>query len=103
LKIGWTWIVKDYWGTNVNFESKFLLLSYCFEILKTVRVQLKTKDTNMRSRKAIEKIGAKFEGILRKDKIQDDGTTRNAAYFSILDDEWENAKTKLITQLDHRQ
>lgn len=103
LEIGWTWIVKDYWGTTVNPECKLLLLTFCFETLKTVRVQLKTKDTNLRSRKAIEKIGGKFEGILRKDKIQNDGTTRNAAYFSILDDEWEDAKTKIITQLDELQ
>lgn len=101
LEIGWTWIIKDYWGTTINFECKLLLLTYCFENLKTIRVQLKTKDTNFRSRKAIEKIGGKFEGILRKDKIQDDGTTRNAAYFSILDDEWEDAKLKIISQINH--
>ncbi|MEO6818833.1 MAG: GNAT family protein [Ginsengibacter sp.] len=100
LEIGWTWIAKEYWGTKVNLECKLALLTFCFETLKTIRVQLKTKDTNERSRKAIEKIGGKFEGILRKDKIQANGTTRNAAYFSILDDEWENARTKIMTQLD---
>ncbi len=100
LEIGWTWIIKEYWGTSVNFECKLLLLTFCFDVLKTIRVQLKTKDTNIRSRKAIEKIGAKFEGVLRKDKIQDNGTPRNAAYFSILDDEWEDAKRKIISQLN---
>lgn len=99
LEIGWTWIIKDYWGTAVNLECKLLLLTFCFEKLKTNRVQLKTKDTNYRSRKAIEKIGASFEGILRKDKIQKDGTTRNAAYYSILDDEWPEARLKIISQL----
>lgn len=99
LEIGWTWITKDHWGTTINLECKLLLLTYCFETLKTNRVQLKTKDTNFRSRKAIEKIGGIFEGILRKDKIVSDGTTRNAAYYSILDDEWEQAKIKIQKQI----
>ncbi|MDM1520538.1 GNAT family N-acetyltransferase [Myroides odoratimimus] len=95
LEIGWTWITQEYWGSVVNLECKLLLLTYCFEVLKINRVQLKTKDTNIRSRKAIEKIGGVFEGILRKDKIQNDGTTRNAAYYSILDDEWGISKEKI--------
>jgi RimJ/RimL family protein N-acetyltransferase len=99
LEIGWTWIAKQFWGTEINLECKLLLLSFCFETLKANRVQLKTKDTNIRSRRAIEKIGGVFEGILRKDKIQSDGTTRNAAYYSILDDEWDTAKQKIISQL----
>ncbi len=102
LEIGWTWIKKEFWGTTVNLECKLLLLTYCFEELKTIRVQLKTKDTNTRSRKAIEKIGASFEGILRKDKIQDNGISRNAAYFSILDDEWQTAKEKILLQLNEK-
>ncbi|QBK77291.1 N-acetyltransferase [Myroides odoratimimus] len=95
LEIGWTWITQEYWGSVVNLECKLLLLTYCFEVLKINRVQLKTKDTNIRSRKAIEKIGGVFEGILRKDKIHNDGTTRNAAYYSILDDEWGISKEKI--------
>lgn len=103
LEIGWTWITKEFWGTTVNLESKLLLLTYCFETLKTNRVQLKTKDNNFRSRKAIEKIGGVFEGILRKDKIQQDGSTRNAAYYSILDNEWNTAKVKIETQIKEKQ
>ncbi|SIT19146.1 Protein N-acetyltransferase, RimJ/RimL family [Chryseobacterium ureilyticum] len=103
LEIGWTWITKEFWGTSVNLESKLLLLTYCFETLKTNRVQLKTKDNNFRSRKAIEKIGGVFEGILRKDKIQQDGSTRNAAYYSILDNEWNTAKVKIETQIKEKQ
>ena len=95
LEIGWTWITQEYWGTTVNLECKLLLMAYCFEVLQVNRVQLKTKDTNIRSRKAIEKIGGVFEGILRKDKIQSDGTTRNAAYYSILDTEWKDVKNKI--------
>lgn len=103
LEIGWTWITKEFWGTEINLECKLLLLTFCFEILKANRVQLKTKDTNIRSRRAIEKIGGAFEGILRKDKIQSDGTTRNAAYYSILDDEWDTAKQKIIFQLTEKK
>ncbi|AZA89189.1 Putative ribosomal N-acetyltransferase YdaF [Chryseobacterium nakagawai] len=103
LEIGWTWITKEFWGTSVNLECKLLLLTYCFDVLKTNRVQLKTKDNNLRSRKAIEKIGGVFEGILRKDKIQNDGSTRNAAYYSILDDEWEAAKQKIETLIREKE
>lgn len=103
LEIGWTWITKEFWGTSINLECKLLLLTYCFEVLKTNRVQLKTKDDNFRSRKAIEKIGGVFEGILRKDKIQGDGSTRNAAYYSILDDEWNVAKQKIELQIREKK
>ena len=102
LEIGWTWIAKEYWGTTVNFECKLLLMTFCFETLKANRVQLKTKDNNFRSRKAIEKIGGVFEGILRKDRVQSDGSTRNAAYYSILDDEWKVVKEKIENQIKEK-
>ncbi len=99
LEIGFTWIIQKYWGTIINFECKLLLLDFCFNTLQARRVQLKTKDTNLRSRKAIEKIGAQFEGILRKDRVQQNGISRNAAYYSILDDEWAAAKNKILSQI----
>lgn len=95
LEIGATWLHPQYWSKGINTEAKYLLLTYCFETLNTIRVQLKASHDNIRSRKAIEKIGAKFEGILRKDKILEDGTIRNAAYYSIIDDEWPEVKQKL--------
>ncbi|MGP8215879.1 MAG: GNAT family N-acetyltransferase [Bacteroidia bacterium] len=95
LEIGSTWLHPDFWRTEVNFECKLLLLIYCFETLKTVRVQLKTDENNRRSWKAIEKIGAQFEGILRNDMIRDNGTKRNSAYFSIIDKEWDEKKARL--------
>lgn len=88
LEIGWTWYAPDYWRTGYNRECKLLLLTYCFEVLKTVRVQLQTDETNQRSRTAIEGIGAKFEGILRKERIRANATYRNTAMYSILDEEW---------------
>jgi RimJ/RimL family protein N-acetyltransferase len=96
LEIGFTWLHPDYWGTEVNFECKLLLLTHCFETLETVRVQLKTDENNIRSRKAIAKIGAQFEGILRNDMLRDNGTNRHSAYFSIIDKEWSEKKVKLI-------
>lgn len=103
LEIGWTWIIQKYWGTDVNYECKLLLLTYCFETLQARRVQLKTDETNLRSRKAIERIGGHFEGILRKDKIKENGDSRNAAYYSITDDEWHIAKQKITGQLDNKR
>jgi len=98
LEIGWTWLHPDSWGTSINTECKLLLLTFSFETLKTIRVQLKTSDVNLRSRRAIEKIGARFEGILRKDRIRDNGSIRNSAYYSIIDDEWPAVKQNLTRQ-----
>jgi RimJ/RimL family protein N-acetyltransferase len=103
LEIGWTWLIKKHWDTSINLECKLLLLTHCFEVLKTRRVQLKTDVNNLRSRKAIEKTGAEFEGILRKDKIKANGVSRSAAYYSIIDDEWEFAKTKIKSQLQEKR
>lgn len=99
LEIGWTWLHPDYWHTAVNAECKLLLLTYCFETMKAIRVQLKTDANNVRSRKAIAKTGAKFEGILRNDMIRDNGTYRDSAYYSIIDDEWPPCKQKITKGL----
>jgi RimJ/RimL family protein N-acetyltransferase len=96
LEIGSTWLHPDYWATKVNLECKLLLLIYCFENLQAQRVQLKTDENNLRSRKAIEKIGGQFEGILRNDMLRDNKTKRNSAYYSIIDEEWNDKKLKLM-------
>lgn len=101
LEIGTTWLLPDYWGTAVNLECKLLLLTFCFETLQTYRVQLKTDENNIRSRKAIEKIGGRFEGILRSDMVRDNGTKRNSAYFSILNEEWAEVKIRLTSLVRH--
>jgi RimJ/RimL family protein N-acetyltransferase len=79
-----------------------MLLTFCFETLNTIRVQLKTDEINIRSRKAILKIGAQFEGILRSDWIRHDGTIRNSAYFSIIHSEWEIVKQQLTRRLENK-
>jgi RimJ/RimL family protein N-acetyltransferase len=70
-------------------------LTHCFEEPGAVRIQLKTDENNTRSRKAIEKIGGRFEGILRNDMIRDNNTRRNSAYYSIIEEEWIGQKIKL--------
>ncbi len=95
LEIGWTWYDPKYWGTGYNTECKLLLLTYCFEHLKTVRVQLITSEKNIRSRTAILKIGASYEGLMRKERVRMDGSYRNTVIFSIIDDEWPDRKQKL--------
>lgn len=99
LEIGSTWLHPDYWGTEVNLECKLLMLTYCFEKANAMRVQFKTDENNIRSRRAIEKVGGKFEGVLRHDMLRDNGTKRNSAYYSIIDDEWNHLKTTLADQL----
>lgn len=95
LEIGTTWLHPDYWGTAVNADCKLQLLRYAFEELKWHRVQFKTDVRNIRSRKAIEKIGAQFEGVLRNDMFRDNNTRRDSAYFSIIEEEWPEKKIAL--------
>lgn len=100
LEIGWTWYDPAYWGTGYNIECKYLLLTYCFETLNCIRVQLQASEKNERSRAAIQKIGGKFEGVLRNDRVRPDGTLRNTAVFSIIDSEWPEVKKMLEDKMN---
>lgn len=95
LEIGGTWYGQDFQRTHVNTECKYLLLTHAFETLKCIRVQLKTDSRNERSQKAIERIGAKKEGILRNHMILPDGRFRDSVYYSILNTEWDQVKRNL--------
>ncbi|MCD6063084.1 MAG: family acetyltransferase [Flavipsychrobacter sp.] len=99
LEIGWTWYTPDVWGNGNNEECKYLLLSYAFEKLNAVRVQLKTNEKNYRSRRAILRLGCTFEGIYRNHVIRQ-GFVRNSAMFSMLPEEWPAAKEKLKAIVD---
>jgi RimJ/RimL family protein N-acetyltransferase len=99
LEIGGTWYGLEFQHTAVNTECKYLLLKYAFETLGCVRVQLKADARNERSIRAIERIGAVREGILRNHYILQDGKLRDSAYFSILDREWPGAKLRLEEML----
>jgi RimJ/RimL family protein N-acetyltransferase len=98
-EIGWTWIAAPWQRTAINTEAKYLMLRHAFESLGCVRVELKTDVLNERSRRAILRIGATEEGILRKHMITDGGRLRDTVYFSILDDEWPMAKARLEQKL----
>jgi N-acetyltransferase len=102
LEIGSTWLHPDYWGSEVNLECKLLLLTYCFEKANALRVQFKTDENNLRSRRAIEKIGGQFEGIMRHDMLRDNMTKRNSAYYSIIDSEWNDVKNNLMDLLQKK-
>ncbi len=95
LEIGSTWLARRVWRSRVNTECKYLLLRHAFEELKVMRVQLKTDKRNLRSRTAIERLGARFEGILRQHMLVRGGVVRDTAYYSILDGEWPEVKARL--------
>ena len=98
VEIGATWIGKNFQRTGLNRNCKYLLLSFAFGELDALRVELKTDERNTASRNAIEKIGGKFEGILRSHTLLYDGYRRNTVYYSILKDEWENLKEGFIKE-----
>ena len=102
LEIGWTWLTPDVWGTPVNIECKYLLLKYCFEHMKCIRVQLKTDELNLRSQKAIERIGGVREGILRNHMIRKDGSYRNSVIYSVIENDWGVVKLKLEDMLEQK-
>ena len=95
LEIGGTWYGIEFQRTVVNTECKYLLLSYAFETLGAIRVQLKTDSRNERSQRAIERIGAKKEGVLRNHMILPDGYFRHSVFYSVLDTEWTDVKKNL--------
>jgi len=100
LEIGWTWISPKFWRTKVNTECKFLLLQHCFEKLNVIRVQFSVSGQNLRSQKAVERIGAVKEGTFRKHRIKADGTVHDNVFYSIIDSEWNAVKQNLVYLLE---
>jgi len=99
VEIGWTWVARQWQRSAVNTEMKYLLLRHAFETLKCIRVELKTDSLNERSRAAVLRIGAREEGTFRNHMITASGRIRNTVYFSILDSEWPDVKTRLESKL----
>jgi N-acetyltransferase len=95
LEIGGTWYGPEFQRTAVNTECKYLLMGHAFETLGAIRVQLKTDSRNERSQRAIERIGAKKEGILRNHMILQGGYFRHSVFYSVLDTEWPEVKKNL--------
>lgn len=99
LEIGGTWIAKPYQGTHVNPEAKYLMLQHAFETLGMLRVQLKCDARNRQSQRALAKLGATREGVLRKHMVLPDGYVRDSVLFNITDDEWPQVKQQLEARL----
>src|SRR6185312_5695592 len=95
VEIGGTWLSQAAQRTRCNTEAKLLMLRHAFETWKVHRVHFETDERNTRSRNAIARLGAKFEGIRRADRPGRDGTVRNSARYSIVADEWPNVENNL--------
>ena len=97
-EIGWTWYGKDFQGTGLNKACKFELLKFGFEHIGFRRIQFSTDLENIRSQKAIAKLGAVKEGVFRNNYIDSEGKSKTDVYFSIIKEEWEATKQKIFPE-----
>jgi N-acetyltransferase len=107
VEIGWTWLSASAQGTGVNPEAKLLLFTHAFEVLGVARVDLKTDARNERSRAAMERLGARYEGVLRSwspSRVAgEEGLLRDSAMFSVVAAEWPEVKAGLTARLRGRR
>ena len=99
LEVGWTWYARTVWRTHVNPACKRLLLGHAFDALGAGRVTFKTDALNLRSRSAIGRLGAQYDGTLRHHRLRADGSVRDSAYFSVLLREWPAVRSGLDARL----
>ncbi|MBE16074.1 MAG: GNAT family protein [Dokdonia sp.] len=99
LHIGWTWLGTDFRGSGINTHIKYLMLDYAFTAMDMEKVAFRIDERNMRSRKAVEKLGATLEGILRQNLIVKNGFRRSTACYSILKSEWPKIKTTFFKSI----
>ena len=95
MEIGWTWLSPEAQRTGINTEAKLLMLTHAFETWMVHRVSFRTDSRNERSRAAIERLGARFDGVFRAVSIAYDGAIRDSAVYSILDAEWPEVKQRI--------
>jgi len=100
LEIGWTWLTPSVQRTGVNTECKYLLLRHAFEDMSAIRVQFKTHHLNVKSQRAIERLGAVKEGVLRNHMIMPDGSYRHSVYYSVIESEWPSIKARLERMME---
>jgi RimJ/RimL family protein N-acetyltransferase len=107
VEVGFTWLGASAQGTGINTEAKFLLFRHAFEVWGVDRVDLKTDARNLRSRAAIEGVGARFEGVLRRWSRSwapgEDGLLRDSAMYSVITAEWPECRTELEEKLARRR
>lgn len=99
LEIGTTWYSKSVQRSPINTECKLLLLQHAFEELKCLAVEFRTHRLNEQSRRAIARLGAQQDGMLRNHRISSNGTIRDTAVYSIIETEWESVKSNLLFML----
>ncbi len=99
LEIGYTWLGASARRTGINTQCKRLLLAHAFETLGAIRVEFKTDLRNLRSQRALERIGATREGVHRQHMVMPDGHLRDSVYYSIIDREWPNVRKQLDRRL----
>jgi len=100
LEIGGTWYRKSVQRTKLNTECKLLLLTHAFEALRCIAVEFRTHFFNQQSRRGIERLGAKLDGVLRSHQIADNGTLRDTCVYSIIASEWPTVKAHLTWQME---
>ncbi|RLD26894.1 MAG: N-acetyltransferase [Bacteroidetes bacterium] len=98
IEIGATWIGREFQGSALNKSIKLLMLHYAFETLNFEKVEFRIDERNIRSRKAVEKIGATLEGILRQNVYLLDGFKRNTCCYGILNTEWKSIKETVFKE-----
>ncbi len=103
IEIGFTWLSASAQGSGINTEAKLLMMSHAFDDLRVARVDFKTDARNTRSRRAIEALGATFEGVLRNWSMSwapgEEGRLRDSAMYSVIAPEWNAVKSGLISRL----
>jgi RimJ/RimL family protein N-acetyltransferase len=103
LEIGWTWYRKSMQRTAANTESKLMLLTHAFEVLQCIAVEFRTNFFNQTSREAIERLGAKFDGLLRNHRIMRNGLIGDTCVYSIISTEWPSVKMNLLMKIRSHQ
>ncbi len=102
VEIGNTWLERSAWSGGANVEAKLLMLEHAFERVGAMRVEFKTDARNVESRRALEALPARFEGIFRKHMLIHAGI-RDSAYYAIVDDDWPDVKANLERRLEARR
>jgi len=100
LEIGFTFITPQFQRSYINTHAKYCMLKHAFENLNAIRVEFKTHEKNIKSRNAILRLGAKFEGTLRNQRILPDGSYRNTAIYSVIKSEWETVSKNLLNKME---
>jgi RimJ/RimL family protein N-acetyltransferase len=100
LEIGWSWLSKDFRGTDINRHAKYSMMKYAFDELNFERVEFKTDVLNVRARKGLQKIGGKEEGILRSHMTMWNNRRRDSVYYSVLKNEWPGLKQTIFKDIE---